>query len=160
MEKKLLEEEIGDLLQKHKLRIAVAESATGGLISHRITNILGCSEYFEGSIVSYGNKAKMNLLGVKKGTLENHGAVSFQASKEMAIGVRSKMGVDIGLASTGISGPGGGSSEKPVGLIYIGLAAKDVLTSKEYVFHGSRGENKEAFSEAALSTLKNYLLEL
>jgi nicotinamide-nucleotide amidase len=160
VEKKLPEEEIGDLLQKHKLRIGVAESATGGLISHRITNVPGGSEYFEGSIVSYGYKAKTNLLGVKKSTLENYGAVSFETSKEMAHGVRSKMGVDIGLASTGIAGPSGGSSEKPVGLVYIGLATKDVLTSKEYVFHGNRDENKEAFSEAALNTLKNYLLEL
>ena len=160
MKEKLLEEEIGDLLRKHKLKIGVAESATGGLISHRITNIPSSSEYFEGSIISYGNKAKTNLLAVKESTLRNYGAVSSETSKEMAQGVRRKMNADIGLASTGIAGPGGGTSEKPVGLVYIGLAIKDVLISKKYIFHGNRDENKKTFSDAALSTLERYLLKL
>lgn len=160
MKEKLLEEEIGDLLQKHKLKISAAESATGGLISHRITNIPGSSKYFEGSIISYSNKVKMKLLGVKESTLRNYGAVSSETSKEMAQGVRREMGVDIGLASTGIAGPGGGTSEKPVGLVYIGLAIKDVLISKKYIFHGNRDENKKSFSDAALSMLKKYLLKL
>ena len=155
MKEKLLEEEIGELLRKHKLKIGVAESATGGLISHRITNIPGSSEYFEGSIVSYSNKVKMKFLGVR-----NYGAVSSESSKEMAQGVKREMDVDIGLASTGIAGPGGGTSEKPVGLVYIGLAIKDVLVSKKYIFHGNRDENKKSFSDAALSTLKKYLLKL
>lgn len=160
MKEKLLEEEIGDLLRKHKLKMGVAESATGGLISHRITNIPGSSEYFEGSIISYSNKIKTNLLGVKESTLRNYGAVSSETSKEMAQGVRREMDVDIGLASTGIAGPGGGTSEKPIGLVYIGLAIKDVLISKKYIFHGNRDENKKTFSDAALSTLKKYLLKL
>ncbi|MDH5266868.1 MAG: CinA family protein [Candidatus Bathyarchaeota archaeon] len=160
MKEKLLEEEIGDLLQKHKLKIGVAESATGGLISHRITNIPSSSEYFEGSIISYSNKAKTNLLAVKESTLRNYGAVSSETSKEMAQGVRREIGTDIGLASTGIAGPGGGTSEKPVGLVYIGLAIKGALISKKYVFHGNRDENKKSFSDAALSTLEKYLLKL
>ena len=160
MKEKLLEEEIGDLLRKHKLKIGVAESATGGLISHRITNIPSSSEYFEGSIISYSNKAKTNLLAVKESTLRNYGAVSSETSKEMAQGVRREIGTDIGLASTGIAGPGGGTSEKPVGLVYIGLAIKGALISKKYVFHGNRDENKKSFSDAALSTLEKYLLKL
>lgn len=160
MKEELLEEEIGELLRKHKLKIGVAESATGGLISHRITNIPSSSKYFEGSIISYSNKVKTKLLGVKESTLRKYGAVSSETSKEMAQGVRREMGVDIGLASTGIAGPDGGTSEKPVGLVYIGLAIKDVLVSKKYIFHGNRNENKKSFSDAALSTLKKYLLKL
>ena len=160
MKEKLLEEEIGDLLRKHKLKICVAESATGGLMSHRITNIPGSSEYFEGSIISYSNKMKTKLLGVKESTLRNYGAVSSKTSKEMAQGVKMEMDADIGLASTGIAGPSGGTSEKPVGLVYIGLAIKDVLVSKKYIFHGNRDKNKKSFSDAALSTLKKYLLKL
>ena len=160
MKEKLLEEEIGDLLRRHKLKIGVAESATGGLISHKITNIPGSSGYFEGSIISYSNKAKTNLLNVKESTLRNYGAVSSETSKEMAQGVKREMDVDIGLASTGIAGPGGGTSEKPVGLVYVGLAIKGVLISKKFIFHGNRDENKKTFSDAALSTLKEYLLKL
>jgi len=160
VKEKLLEEEIGDLLRRHKLKIGVAESATGGLISHKITNIPGSSGYFEGSIISYSNKAKTNLLNVKESTLRNYGAVSSETSKEMAQGVKREMEVDIGLASTGIAGPGGGTSEKPVGLVYVGLAIKGVLISKKFIFHGNRDENKKTFSDAALSTLKEYLLKL
>jgi len=160
VKEKLLEEEIGDLLRRHKLKMGVAESATGGLISHKITNIPGSSEYFEGSIISYSNKAKTSLLAVKESTLRNYGAVSSETSKEMAQGVKREMDVDIGLASTGIAGPSGGTSEKPVGLVYIGLAIKDALISKKFVFHGNRDENKKTFSDAALSTLKEYLLKL
>ena len=160
MKEELLEEEIGELLREHKLKIGVAESATGGLISHRITNIPGSSRYFEGSIISYSNKVKTKLLGVKESTLRNYGAVSSETSKEMAQGVRREMGVDIGLSSTGIAGPGGGTSEKPVGLVYIGLATKDVLVSKKYIFHENRDKNKKSFSNAALSMLKKYLLKL
>ena len=160
MKEKLLEEEIGELLRRHKLKMGVAESATGGLISHKITNIPGSSEYFEGSIISYSNKAKTSLLAVKESTLRNYGAVSSETSKEMAQGVKREMDVDIGLASTGIAGPSGGTSEKPVGLVYIGLAIKDALISKKFIFHGNRDENKKTFSDAALSTLKEYLLKL
>jgi PncC family amidohydrolase len=155
----LLEEEIGDLLRKYKLKMGVAESATGGLISHRITNVPGSSEYFEGSVISYSNRLKTKLLGVEEITLRDYGAVSAETSAEMARGVRREMNVDIGLASTGIAGPAGAASEKPVGLVYIGLATKEVLVSKKYVFHGNRDENKKSFSDAALSTLKKYLLK-
>ena len=160
MKEKLLEEEIGDVLRKHRLKIGVAESATGGLISHRITNVPGSSEYFEGSIISYSNNLKTRLLGVKESTLRNYGAVSSETCKEMAQGVRREMDVDVGLASTGIAGPAGAASEKPVGLVYVGLVTKDVVVSKKYVFNGTRDENKKSFSDAALNTLKKYLLKL
>jgi len=145
VKEKLLEEEIGDLLRKHKLKIGVAESATGGLISHRITN---------------SDKLKTKLLGVRETTLRDYGAVSSETSEEMAQGARKEMVVDIGLASTGIAGPAGVASEKPVGLVYIGLVTKDVVVSKKYIFRGNRDENKKSFSDAALSTLKKYLLKL
>jgi nicotinamide-nucleotide amidase len=160
VKERLLKEEVGDLLRKHGLKIGVAESATGGLISHRITDIPGSSEYFEGSVISYSNKAKTNLLNVKDSTVRNYGAVSSETSKEMAKGIRSLMNVEVGLSSTGIAGPGGGTSDKPVGLVYVGLATKDVLISRKHVFHGNRDENKKSFSDSALSTLKEYLLKL
>ena len=160
MKERLLEEEVGDLLRKHGLKIGVAESATGGLISHRITDIPGSSEYFEGSVISYSNKAKTSLLNVKDSTLRNYGAVSSETSKEMAKGIRSLMNVEVGLSSTGFAGPGGGTSDKPVGLIYVGLAIKDALISRKRVFHGNRDENKKSFSDSALSILKEHLLKL
>jgi PncC family amidohydrolase len=160
VKERLLAEEVGDLLRKHGLKIGVAESATGGLISHRITDIPGSSEYFEGSVISYSNKAKTSLLNVKDSTLRNYGAVSSETSKEMAKGIRSLMNVEVGLASTGIAGPGGGTSDKPVGLVYVGLAIKGILVSGKHVFHGNRDENKKSFSDSALSILKEYLLRL
>jgi nicotinamide-nucleotide amidase len=160
VKEKSLEEEIGGLLRKNRLKIGVAESATGGLISHRITNVPGSSEYFEGAIISYSNRVKIGFLGVRQATLKKYGAVSLDVCKEMAQGIRKKMGVDIGLASTGIAGPDGGTSEKPVGLVYVGLAIKDVLTSSKHVFYGDRDENKKSFSDATLSMLKKYLLKL
>ena len=155
-----VEEEIGSLLRKHKLTVAVAESASGGLISHLITNVSGSSDYFTGSVVSYDNEVKMKVLGVSRETLEQHGAVSQQCAEEMAQGVRKLLGTDIGLSDTGIAGPSGGSAEKPVGLFYIGLSSKEGTICQRHVFSGDRLQNKHSAAEAALDMLRDYLLKL
>ena len=151
-----MEVEVGNLLNKHKLMIAVAESATGGLISHLITNVPGSSDYFKGSIIAYSNEIKMNILGVKKDTLKEYGPVSRQTAEEMAVGVKRLMNADIALATTGSAGPSA-MPGKPVGLVYIALASGHGTRVQEFVFHGNRDENKKAFSHAALAMLKEEL---
>lgn len=153
-----LEDEVGVLLKEHKLILAVAESATGGLISHLLTNISGSSEYFRGSVVSYYNEIKAGVLGVREETLEKYGAVSSQVAGEMAEGVRRLMNTDIGLSDTGIAGPTGATPEKPVGLFYIGLSTQRGTQVEEYLFHGDRIENKRAAATASLRLLREYLL--
>ncbi len=153
-----LEEEIGRLLKKHGLTLAIAESATGGLLTHLITNVSGSSEYCEGGMVTYSNRMKEEELGVKEGTLKKHGAVSSQVAKEMASGIRRKRGVDIGLSTTGIAGPTGATPEKPVGLFYIGLSSKQGTLSRKCQFQGTRLQNKQSAVEQALSMLKHHLL--
>ncbi len=153
----MIEKEIGDLLRKQSLKMGVAESATGGRVSDRITNISGSSNYFEGSLVAYANEVKRKVLSVKEETLREYGAVSPQTAEEMAIGVKELMNADLGLATTGIAGPTGATPEKPVGLIYIGLASKNRVYSKRFVFRGDREENKENFTLAALKMLREEL---
>lgn len=155
-----IEEEIGSLLKEHKLTLAVAESASGGLISHMITNVSGSSDYFMGSVVSYDNGVKMKVLGMNWETLEQHGAVSQQCAEEMAQGVRRLLGTDIGLSDTGIAGPSGGNAEKPVGLFYIGLSSREGTFCQRHVFSGDRLQNKHNAAEAALVMLRDYLLKL
>jgi PncC family amidohydrolase len=153
-----LEEEIGRLLKERGLTIAVAESATGGLISNLITNVSGSSDYFRGAVVSYDNEIKARILGVRGETLERYGAVSRQTGEEMAEGVRKLMNADIGLSDTGIAGPTGATPGKPVGLFYIGLSYQKVTRVEEHLFHGDRLENKRNAAEAALRMLREYLL--
>ena len=159
-----LEAEIAQLIREYQaktgklLTIGTVESATGGRIADRITNVPGSSDYFKGSIVAYSNEVKINAIGVKKETIENYGAVSEQTAIEMAQGGRKLLGVDICVSDTGIAGPSGGSPEKPVGLFYLGLAAEDESLSQKHVFQGNRGENKRDAAEAALNILKQYLL--
>jgi len=153
-----LEEEVGILLKEHKLFLAVAESATGGMISHLLTNVSGSSEYFKGSVVSYDNQIKEGVLGVRKETLEKYGAVSSQIAGEMAEGVRRLMNTDIGLSDTGVAGPTGATPEKPVGLFYIGLSSERGTQVEEHLFHGDRIENKRAAATASLCLLREYLL--
>ncbi len=153
-----LEEEVGRLLKERGLTIAVAESATGGLISNLITNVSGSSNYFKGSVISYDNEIKARILAVREETLEKYGAVSRQTGEEMAEGVRKLMNVDIGLSDTGIAGPTGATPGKPVGLFYIGLSSKKGTRVQEYLFHGDRLENKRSAAEAALRMLREYLL--
>jgi nicotinamide-nucleotide amidase len=155
-----LEQEVGTLLLQKELALGLVESATGGLISHLITNIPGSSDYYKGSVTAYSNQAKINLVGVLEETLKKYGAVSPQVAKEMAQGGRRILGADICLADTGIAGPGGATKGKPVGLFYIGLSHQSGTYSRKYNFPGNRRQNKKAAAEAALSWLKGYLLEL
>ena len=157
MTSETLEELIGKLLTERKLTVALGESCTGGLIAHRLTNVPGSSSYVLGGIIAYSNEAKERLLGVRHATLEEHGAVSGETAIEMARGARAALGADIGLSVTGIAGPGGGTPEKPVGLVYIVLSAGSMERVERFVWDGDREENKALSAEAALSMLKAYL---
>jgi len=159
-----LEAEIARLIREYQaqtgklLTIGAVESATGGRTADRITNVPGSSDYFKGSVVAYSNEVKITLLGVKKATIENYGAVSEQTALEMAQGGRKLLDVDICVSDTGIAGPSGDTPEKPVGLFYLGLATEGESVSQKHTFPGSREENKRGAAEAALNMLKQYLL--
>ena len=116
-----LEQVVGDGLRQRGMTLAVAESCTGGLLSKRITDVPGCSDYYLGGVCSYANEVKMNVLGVKKETLDTLGAVSPEVAEQMAEGVARALGADVGVGITGVAGPGGGTDEKPVGLVYISV---------------------------------------
>lgn len=160
-----LETEIVSLIRKYQARtgkllsINTAESATGGRIADRLTNVAGSSDYFKGSLIAYSNEVKANVLGVKKETIENYGAVSPQTAIEMAESGRKLFGTDICISNTGIAGPSGATAEKPIGLFYVALAAEDKSFSQKHIFSGNREENKNSAAEAALSVLKQYLRE-
>ncbi|GBD93723.1 nicotinamide-nucleotide amidohydrolase PncC [bacterium BMS3Abin05] len=155
-----LEERVAALLFKQKRTIAAAESCTGGLLSHKLTNVPGSSNYFLGSVIAYSNEVKMNVLGVSSQTLEQFGAVSESTAKEMAEGVRNRLGADFGLSTTGIAGPGGGTPEKPVGLVYIGFSDGTAIAAKKFIFTNDRLANKERSSAAALDYLRRHLLKI
>lgn len=152
-----LESQVGELLGRHGLTLATAESCTGGLIAHRLTNIPGSSSYFVGGVVAYAYEAKEALLGVRRETLMQYGAVSEQVALEMARGVRQRLGADLGLSVTGIAGPGGGTPEKPVGLTYIALVGPQGERCERHTWPGDRWENKTLSAEAALRLLLTYL---
>lgn len=154
-----LAEDIGKLLRAKALTVVTVESATGGFISHLLTNVPGSSDYFKGAVVAYSNEIKTGVVGVRKETIEKHGAVSPGVAEEMALGGRRLLGGDICLADTGIAGPGGAAPDKPVGLFYIGLADGKGANSRRHVFKGNREQNKQAAAEAALRWLKEYLSE-
>jgi len=155
-----LEEEIGNLLRQKGLTLGVVESATGGLISHLITNIPGSSDYYKGSVTAYSNEAKIEVVGLKEDTIKKYGAVSHQVAEEMAQRGRRALAVDICLADTGIAGPGGTTPGKPVGLFYIGLSHQAGTHSQKHLFQGDREQNKRDAAEAALAWLKEYLITL
>ena len=155
-----LEQEIGDLLRQRGMTLGAVESATGGLISHRITNVPGSSDYYKGSVTAYSNEAKSGVVGVKRETIERYGAVSAQVAEEMAEGGRKLLAVDICISDTGIAGPGGATEGKTVGLFYLGLAHREKTYSRRHNFAGSRERNKQDAAEAALKWLKEYLLSL
>lgn len=148
-----LEVDLGRSLRNKGLTLAIAESCTGGLVAHLVTNVPGSSDYFDRGIVSYSNSAKRELLGVRESSLIEHGAVSEEVALEMARGVKENAGTEIGLSTTGIAGPGGGTQEKPVGLVYVGL----VIDDEDYVIRlnldGDRGTNKKLAAENALELL-------
>ena len=146
-----------DIMREKKLTLGTVESATGGLISHLITNIPGSSDVFQGSIISYSNEIKMKIVGVKAETLKKYGAVSARAAEDMADGGRKVLGVDICVADTGIAGPDGAVPGKPVGLFYLGLANKDGTFSRKHLFKGTREENKQQAAQTALMWVKDYL---
>jgi PncC family amidohydrolase len=152
-----LEEEIGVLLSRLGLRLALAESCTGGLLGHYITNVPGSSAYFMGGITAYANEVKASLLGVKWETLNTYGAVSREAALEMARGARRVLDVDVAISITGIAGPGDGTLEKPVGLTWIGLSTEDQESAQDYILEGSRLQVKEQSAEMALRLLRDYL---
>ena len=153
----LLAARAGELLVARSLRVAVAESCTGGLVLHHLTNIPGSSKYVEGGVVAYSNEAKVWLLGVRSNTLRKFGAVSEPAAREMARGVRLRLKADVGLAITGIAGPGGGSPDKPVGLVYIALSTEEDEWCERHIWTGNRLANKQQSALAALDLLLRYL---
>lgn len=152
-----LEVIVGRLLGRRGLTLAVAESCTGGLIGHRITDVPGSSAYYQGSVTAYSSEIKERILHVRNDTLYRYGAVSEQTVLEMAQGVRRAFHADIGLAVTGIAGPDGGTPEKPVGLVYTALAAPDGEWVERHVWGGSRWENKARSAEVVFDLLCRYL---
>lgn len=159
MIEKPLEVLLGELLQRRGLRLAVAESCTGGLVSHRITNVPGSSAYFLGGVTAYSNDVKVQLLGVQSQTLEQYGAVSKETVLEMAQGIRRALSAEVGLSVSGIAGPGGGTPEKPVGLTWIGLSAGGINEAWHNIWPGDRLQVKEQAAEQALRLLVEFLSE-
>jgi len=155
-----IEQDVGTLLRQKGLTLGVVESATGGLISHLITNVPGSSDYYKGSVTAYSNEAKIEVVGVKEETINKYGAVSSEVAREMARGGRKVLAVDICLADTGIAGPGGATPGKPVGLFYIGLSHRAGTYSRKHNFKRDREQNKLDAARAALGWLKEYLISL
>ena len=153
-----LEDALGHLLRDRTATIGAAESATGGLIGHRLTGVSGSSDYFLGSIVAYANAVKQSVLGVEEEVLREHGAVSEAVAIQMAEGVRDTLGTTIGISTTGIAGPTGGTSEKPVGTVWVGYADADGAHARHHRFVEDRSLNKELFASAALERARRGLL--
>jgi competence/damage-inducible protein CinA-like protein len=149
-----LEEVVGELLKRRGYTLATAESCTGGLLAGRITEVPGSSEYFLEGVVSYSNEAKVDLLGVPKKWIKTHGAVSEQVAEAMAAGIRKRAGSTFGIGVTGVAGPGGGSQEKPVGLVYIALADDSQTTSRKFIFPGDRQFIRTLSVNAALDMIR------
>lgn len=149
-QKENLEERVIRLLKEQDLRITAAESCTGGMIAGTLVNVAGASDVFDEAYVTYSNEAKERLAGVRPETLERFGAVSAQTAYEMAAGAARAAGADVGLSSTGIAGPGGGTPGKPVGLIYVGCCVKGNVQVRELRLHGNRSQNRTRTVEEAL----------
>ncbi|WP_340114222.1 competence/damage-inducible protein A [Maribellus mangrovi] len=155
-----LAEVIGRMLVEKGKTMAVAESCTGGYISHLVTEVAGCSEYYQGGVTSYSNEAKKNVLGVSEESLENFGAVSEQVALEMVNGIKSVLNADYAIATTGIAGPTGGTEEKPVGIVWIAISGPNKTFAKRYVFVGDhRTRNIVRSSQTALQMLRRMVLE-
>ena len=152
-----LEEVIGKMLLQQQATLATAESCTGGYLAHLITSISGSSAYFKGSVVSYANEIKINELGVNPAAIEKHGAVSQQVVEQMAVGVLKKFKVDYAVATSGVAGPTGGTAEKPVGTVWIAVANKNGVVSKQFTFGKLRSVNIERSAVAALGMLREIL---
>ncbi|WP_405375206.1 CinA family protein [Pseudobutyrivibrio sp.] len=151
---------IVDRLASMKMTVATAESCTGGLIASSIVDIAGASDCFNEGYITYSNEAKMRNLSVKESTLMQYGAVSTLTAKEMAMGVRKKAHADFGIASTGIAGPGGGSPEKPVGLVYIACAYDDKCQVRQLNLSGDRSQVRHQAADEALQLLSDCMDEI
>ncbi len=154
-----LAQQLGDLLKARGQTVATAESCTGGLIGDRITDVAGSSAYFLGGAIVYANSAKQRLLGVSQVTLQQHGAVSEAVAVEMAAGARRLFDADYALSATGVAGPDGGTPDKPVGLVYIGLAMREGAWARRFTWSGDRRDNKSQTVDAALTWLIEHLTE-
>lgn len=148
---------VRELLTEREEMVAIAESSTGGLVGSKMTNVPGASSFFERAIVTYSNDAKLELLDVDLDTLERTGAVSAEIARQMANGVRADANTEYGISTTGIAGPSGGTPEKPVGTVYIGIAYssenEEFVSATRYEFEGDRIENKHQFARQALRNL-------
>jgi len=154
-----LEESVVQLLKEQGLTLTTVESCTGGLFTGRLVNVQGASEVLKQGFITYSNKAKRKLIGVKKLTLKEFGAVSEKTAKEMAKGAILTTGSDVAVSITGIAGPDGGTKEKPVGLVYIGVSVKGEMRVKEYHFTGNRAKIRESAVVAAMTLLRTSILE-
>jgi nicotinamide-nucleotide amidase len=155
-----MEEVVGRLLTEKRLTLAIAESCTGGLIGHRLTNVAGSSNYLKADLVTYSNDSKVKVLGVREETLQQHGAVSEQCVLEMAAGARRVAGSDIAIATSGIAGPSGGTAERPVGTVCIAMVAEGVSASRRYQLWGTRDWIKLLTSQVALDWIRRHSLGL
>ncbi len=151
------EKVIGNMLRQKGWSISIAESCTGGLVCDRITDVLGSSDYFMGGMVNYSNRSKAKHLGVPMEDIKKYGAVSPQVARKMAQGVRKTFGTTFGLSTTGIAGPTGGSKEKPVGLVFIGLAKGKKTVVRQLNLKGSRREIKQESTNLALRFLRDFI---
>jgi PncC family amidohydrolase len=152
-----LEELAGELLSGHGFTVAVAESCTGGLVGDMLTDVPGSSTYFLGGVLAYHDDLKVGMLGVPRGVISEHGAVSEEVALLMARGIRSATGADFGISTTGIAGPTGGTPAKPVGTVFVGFAGPDVERVERFQWNGDRRENKRRSAQAALQMLVGYL---
>lgn len=153
-----LEQVVGDGLRARGLTLSVAESCTGGLLSKRITDVPGCSDYYLGGVCSYSNAVKMNVLGVRAETLDSYGAVSHETAEEMAAGVARALGTDVGVGITGIAGPGGGSEEKPTGLVYISVYFRGKCFTRRTVNTYGRDRVRNQAASTALDMIRRHIL--
>ena len=154
-----LESITGQLLKEKEMTVAVAESCTGGLLSHHFTSVSGSSQYLKGGVVAYNNDIKRDILGVQEKTLAKFGAVSEETAIELAVGIRQKYSSTIGISVTGIAGPTGGTDEKPVGLVFIGYSQKNYDFVKKYLFHGDRKAINYRTTKAAIDIIRRELID-
>jgi len=155
-----LEAVLGRILREKKLTLATAESCTGGLVGNLITDVPGSSDYYLGGVVAYHNDVKMKLLGVSEATLREFGAVSEPTARQMAEGVRKLIGADVGLSTTGIAGPTGGTPEKPVGLVYMGVAMEGKTRVIKRIFRGNRLEVKKQSAYTVIDLARREILSV
>jgi nicotinamide-nucleotide amidase len=151
---------VSKALKNHRMTIATAESCTGGMLGMILTEEPGSSDFYLGGVVSYSNNLKEKFLGVNPHTLEKYGAVSEETAREMAVGIREYSNSDIGVSITGIAGPGGGSEEKPVGLVYIGFATPKGIEANKFQFHGGRDSIRQLSVQATLDWVRRYMLNI